>query len=93
MKRQILILAIASFTTFVSCSKENMTIIKDCTGSYLRLGGKDYHICNIEATESFDGGTEVEASFERISDCQTKPPTECEMYHKNEGWVNVTDIE
>jgi len=70
-----------------------MTIIKDCTGSYLRLNNKDYHICNIEVTESFDSGTEVEASFKKIGDCQTNPPTECEMLHKNEGWINVSKIE
>ena len=60
-------------TTLISCSKvnnKNMTVIKDCTGSYLRFNGKDYHICNIEMVESFANGVEVEGSFEKIDDCE-----------------------
>ena len=35
----------------ISCEKERtekVTVIKDCTGSYLRFDGKDYLICNRE---------------------------------------------
>lgn len=69
-----------------------MTVIKDCTGSYLRFNGKDYQICNIEIVEGFESGVEVEASFERIEDCKNNWVV-CFMLHENEGWINVTEIE
>lgn len=34
-----------------SCEKEpngTMTVVLDCTGTYLRQDGKDNHVCNIE---------------------------------------------
>ena len=91
---------ITTFTTIlltilISCSKvnnKNMTVIKDCTGSYLRFNGKDYQICNIEIVEDFENGVEVEASFERIDDCENNWIV-CYMLHENEGWINVTKIE
>lgn len=95
MKNIISIIFLILLISFVSCSKvsnKNMTVIKDCTGSYLRLDGKDYHICNIESVEDYESGTEVKASFKKIDDCQYDYAV-CEMLHLNEGWINVTKIE
>lgn len=69
-----------------------MTVIKDCTGSYLRFNDKDYHICNIEIVENYNDGTEVNASFKNIDDCPDNAEIVCEMLHNNEGWVEVTKI-
>ena len=46
-----------------------MTVIKDCTGSYLRFNEKDYHICNADIVLDIENGTEVKASFEKIKSC------------------------
>jgi len=95
MKTVKFILSIAIILILASCSKVNdkeMTIIKDCTGSYLRFNEKDYHICNIEIVEGLEDGTEVEASFEKIDNCPESNNAVCEMLHKNEGWVNVKKI-
>ena len=98
MKRQAILITTFTailLTILISCSKvnnKNMTVIKDCTGSYLRFNGKDYQICNIEIVEGFENGVEVEASFEKIDDCENNWAV-CYMLHENEGWVNVTKIE
>jgi len=80
-----------------SCSEINnrdMTVVKDCTGSYLRFNNKDYHICNYEIVDEFDDETEVKASFNKIETCPNiYDLVVCEMYHKNEGLINVTKIE
>lgn len=82
--------------SFISCSKvsnRNMTVIKDCTGSYLRFNGNDYHICNIESVIDIESGTEVKASFEKSDNCPDYPVAVCEMLHENKGWIHVTKIE
>jgi SH3-like domain-containing protein len=94
MKITNVILAIFLIFIATACSKVNnkdMTVIKDCTGSYLRFNGNDYHICNIEIVENFDSGTEVEASFKKIDECDNNWAV-CQMIHDNEGWINVTKI-
>ena len=89
------ILLVFILSTAFSCSKvnnKNMTVIKDCTGSYLRFNDKDYHICNIETVEYYEDGDEVKASFKKIDACITDTLVHCEMLHNNEGWVEVTKI-
>ncbi|MBL4653553.1 MAG: hypothetical protein JKY53_11945 [Flavobacteriales bacterium] len=81
---------------FTSCSKVNnkdMVVIKDCTGSYLRFNGKDYHICNLETVANFESETEVQASFKKSNMCSSEVVIVCRMVHENEGWVYVTKIE
>ena len=95
MKMTNMFLAIILIIIVTACSKVNnrdMTVIKDCTGSYLRFHGNDYRICNIEIVENYDDGTEVEASFKKIDDCPDYDEAMCEMLHLNEGWINVTKI-
>ncbi len=98
MKKQILVLTVLTLATFISCTKtkdmtaiKDMTVIKDCTGSYLRFNNQDYHICNMEAVESFENGTAVDASFNEIDVCETNWAV-CYLLHPNLGWVNVTEI-
>lgn len=68
-----------------------MTVIKDCTGSYLRYNDKDYHICNIENVDIYNNGTKVTASFKKIKEC-SRIDVVCRMYHANEGLINVIKI-
>ena len=72
-----------------------MIVIKDCTGSYLRFNEKDYKICNIETVSNIEAGTIVIASFKEIKDCTNIAASGslCELYHKNEGWIDITKIE
>mgnify|MGYP007014088180 CR=1 FL=1 len=95
MKTLIFTLTIILSLIFGSCSKMNnkkMTVIKDCTGTYLEYRNKDYHVCNIEITDSFETGTKVRASFIEIENCSGNAGALCEMGHANEGWIKVTKI-
>lgn len=95
MQRAVLLLLIITSILLISCSKidgKNMVVVKDCTGSYLRLHDKDYQVCNIEIVEDFEDGSRVKASFERIDSCENNWIA-CFMYHENEGWINITEIE
>ena len=89
------LLVILLIVTASSCSKQNtepITVIKDCTGSYLRFNGKDYQVCNQESLKDYKSGTQIETSFEQIESCSNNEIV-CLMYHINEGCVNVLKIE
>ena len=78
----------------ISCTKINkqVIVVRDCTGAYLRLDGKDYHVCNLEKIETFTDGSIITASFKKISVCNGSAVNSavCGMLHENEGWIEVT---
>lgn len=93
----ILCLLLILTTIFSSCKKETnqtVTVIRDCTGTYLRLNGKDYHVCNLGKVTSFPTGTTVTATFKKLTECNDSDNTAavCYMLHENEGWIEVTKI-
>jgi hypothetical protein len=86
----------------ISCSKRvcyeppagsDMTVVRDCTGTYLQQDGKDYLVCNLSAVDPFPTGTKVKASFTRVTECkEASDRIVCMMFHANEGWIQVTSI-
>lgn len=82
---------------FLSCKRirnESMTVVKDCTGSYLRYKGKDYRVCNLEMTSSFEDGVIVTATIKKIKECNGSAMNEivCATTHDNEGWIHIEKI-
>lgn len=67
-----------------------MTVVRDCTGTYLRFNEKDYNVCNLEKVSSFPNGILVTATFKKIKNCTGGAI--CHMYHENEGWIQVEKI-
>jgi hypothetical protein len=83
--------------TFFACEKganDKMTILIDCTGTYLRQDGKDYHVCNIEKMAGFSDGETVTATFMRVEKCNliSSDSITCDLLHVNEGWIEVEKI-
>lgn len=73
---------------------QTVKVIKDCTGTYLRLGGKDYMVCNLEKTNGFESEDIVQAIFHKVENCTdaSQPEMKCMMYHENEGWIEVESV-
>lgn len=99
MKRTNLIFSTLLILTiiFSSCKKEinqTATVIRDCTGTYLRLNNKDYQVCNLEKVSSFSAGTTVTATFKKLEECNGSANTAaiCYMLHENEGWIEIVKI-
>lgn len=98
MKKITLLMIAIALTTLFSCKKINnktMTVVKDCTGVYLRFNRKDYLVCNLEKVSAFADGAKVKASFEKIKGCSDigQQAFVCMMIHENKGWINVKKIE
>lgn len=97
MKNILYLLASGLILMASSCSKFNadkMIVIRDCTGTYLRMDGKDYRVCNLEKVTAFADGAEVDASFKRLGECNGSANDQivCMMYHEHEGWIEVKQI-
>lgn len=87
-----------SFLLF-SCEKnistEKVTVVKDCTGTYIRYQEKDYQVCNISKLSPYTDGQLIKVSFNKINSCSNPDVTGaiiCMMYHENEGWVDITSV-
>jgi hypothetical protein len=95
MKKSFLTIAILSLAA-LSCHKRqerSMTVIRDCSGTYLRLDGKDYQVCNIEATNDYSSGTAVKVAFRMLKECDGPAYFTCELNHPSEGWIKIVYIE
>lgn len=81
------------FTAF-SCTRENLNkviVVKDCTGSYLEVNGKDFGVCNIERLERYADRDAIHAKFILLNECTAaavRVPV-CEIYHSHEGRIQI----
>lgn len=79
----------------IACGKENHVdaiIIKDCTGTYLRIVNKDYKVCNSELTKGFADGQIVKAVFTLESECNNDTPSPCYMSHNFVSYAQIKKI-
>lgn len=70
------------------------TIVRDCTGTYLRVGNnEDYLICNAESVASKKEGEKVSLIFDYTKTCpEREGKIMCMMYHENKGMIMVKDV-
>ena len=84
--------------TLFSCKKENhqnVQVIRNCTGTYLRWDGKDYHVCNLEKVAGFADDASIRATFKKIKTCNGSAMDQfvCDMLYPNEGFIEVIKAE
>ena len=96
MRTTIFILTIILLGTvsFNKTTSDTMTVIKDCTGTYLRLNNKDHRICNADKLDKYENGAVVDASFVKDDKC-VSDRKHCAMVHNHEievGLYRVTKI-
>ena len=73
MKNLTLLFAVILLTTS-SCKKlrnKNATVIQDCTGTYLKVDGKKYSVCNFSMLSTYKDGEEVTATFKKVEECES----------------------
>jgi len=96
MTRLRFALFFALMLTILSCSDAfdgKMTVVKDCSGTYLEYNDKDYKVCNFEILENYADGAEVEARFKKMDKCPILLVGDfCDLGHINEGLIDVKKI-
>ena len=81
----------------LSCKKSNhqeATVVKDCSGTYLKIGGKEHQVCNAEYLSPFEDGDKVAVDYKSLEGCDNlRPiPAICNLYHPHEGWIEVLKV-
>ena len=89
-----LLVGIFAITILGSCGKfrGNATIVRDCTGTYLRMDNRDYLICNPSMAESYENGSSVTVKYQTDDECNLTGAA-CYMYHESHGNVKIISIE
>ena len=82
------------FIVLFSCSKKenDAILIKDCTGSYLRIDNQDYYITNLEVVEHIESSTHLNVDFKHKKDSEQKFISICMMHHETAGVIEITKI-
>jgi len=70
------------------------TIVRDCTGTYLRVGeNEDYLVCNSEILDSKKVGEKVSLVYDYTKECKERDgKIMCMMYHENKGMIRVKSV-
>lgn len=97
MKTIFPLLIVVALTINLACKKsihKEATVVKDCSGTYLKIGGKDHQVCNAESLSSFESGDKVTINYKCLESCDNLLPIPaiCYLNHPNEGWIEVLKI-
>lgn len=100
MKKVSHILSLVIFSTLLfSCATvhdrlQTGTIVRDCTGTYLRVGeNEDYLICNADILASKKEGEKVSVVYDYTKECKERDgKIMCMMYHESKGMIRVKSV-
>ena len=67
------------------------TVIKDCTGVYLRIDSVDYKVCNVEKTENIIDEQKIQATFKNCRN-PNESRSICMLYHPFESYIKLCEI-
>ncbi len=71
-----------------------MTVVKDCTGSYLRTkSGIDLYVCNFAILDGYAAGSKIKVKYDKLNQCfgLIEEPN-CTQSHIFESVIDVLDI-
>ncbi|NLB86178.1 MAG: hypothetical protein GX793_03855 [Bacteroidales bacterium] len=89
------ILIIFLFFTLNSCKKINteMTVIKNCTGIYIKNYNKSYRVCNYNLLDNYENGDKIRVLVKKIENCTIECSiSNCMLVYPSNGWVEILEI-
>jgi hypothetical protein len=93
--KQVVFVALLS-VVLTACSSVNgvqAIVVRDCTGTYIRVSEKDYLVCNNDLLEKKQTGDTVRVRFQSIQTCPRLDTTiVCMMYHEHNGLVKLKKV-
>ena len=95
-KSALTLLLVFLFLQF-GCRKESnqcVTVVRNCTGTYLKWDGKNYQVCNLEQVSGFEDGASLKATFKKIKTCNGSAMEQitCKMLFPHEGFIEVIKV-
>jgi hypothetical protein len=79
------------FVGFKSDKCKNAIVIRDSTGTYLRINDRDYKVCNLENLSKVKNGRYVRITYRKTNECIEKNNA-CYTVHPHEGMIEVMKI-
>ena len=88
---------IALCLSFGACQKDTecqeVEVVRNCTGTYLRFMDKEYKVCNLDMVANYAEGTKITASFTHQDNCPAwENSVTCMMLYESEGWIEVKSV-
>ena len=72
---------------------EKVQIVKDCSGTYIRMNDLDYKVCNDKTLEDTENDAFINLSFIDINKCKLPDGIAiCMLYHEHVGSAKVLEI-
>lgn len=68
------------------------TIIRNCTGTYLRFGKKSYMVCNSEKLSTFESNQKLKVKTRKVKSCPAPEGEICMLYYEYKGAVEIKGI-
>lgn len=76
-----------------SVSGVEARVVRDCTGTYIRVGEKDYLVCNRNLLDTYHDGDSVRVRFSPVDNCPELDSTiTCLMFHQHEGLIRLKKV-
>lgn len=87
-------LVVTSCTSIIPESSESGTIVRDCTGTYVRFAGKgDYLVCNDWLVKDRKEGEVLTFVYAFSKDCTHKRDVAtCRLFHENKGKIQIKSV-
>jgi hypothetical protein len=93
MKTNILLLSFAlAFSS--SCKKVEChpaTVLRDCTGTYLKIGAKEYFVCNPGKIASYSENSIINVDYKLSEGCDDGQ-IHCEMLRLSDGRLLIKSV-
>ena len=94
--KKILIIAVLTGLVYSCCkntTQQKATVVRNCTGLYLRINEKNYQVCN-EDKVPYPADVSVTVRFRKITECNgsANDKPRCMMLFPSEGWIEVCEI-
>ncbi|HLP56129.1 MAG TPA: hypothetical protein VK151_13925 [Fluviicola sp.] len=68
------------------------TIIRNCTGTYLRFGKKSYMVCNSDKLGTFASNQKLKVKTRQVESCPAPEGEICLLYYEYKGSVEILGI-
>lgn len=74
-----------------SCKKNGVdaTLFRNCTGTYLKIEGKEYRVCNHDKLGKYTDGVTIKVNYKHIKECNSNQVV-CMMDYAHEGHIKVS---
>lgn len=91
---KMLIYTLLVFSLFTMCTKKveytSVIVVRDCSGTYLKVDGKVYFVCNPDKIASVLDGSELLVTYTPCSEC-TDRQTHCLILRPYESCFTITN--